>query len=44
MKAKQLKKVCLTKPKNNKYINFLIPSNCPANKDECRAAQGCFCK
>lgn len=44
MKTKLLKKVPLVKPVNNKHTNFLIPSSCPSNKDECKAAQGCFCK
>lgn len=34
----------LVKPLNKrKYSNRLMLSNCPSNKDECKAAQGCFC-
>lgn len=34
----------LKKPNiKSNYSNKLLLSNCPSNRDECRAAQGCFC-
>lgn len=33
----------LKKPKRNQYSDKIILCNFSAHKDECKAAQGCFC-
>lgn len=36
-----MKKI-LRKSASSKF-NRVVLCNCPSNKDECKAAQGCFC-
>lgn len=42
-KEKTFKPAVLKKPKNNHTdLNKILLSNCPANKEGCRAAAKCF--
>lgn len=40
--VKVMKKIFI-KPKHNNYSKKLVLCSCPSNKDECKAAQGCYC-